>query len=213
MRTASPTRRNRPGVTPDRAGRALRPRVRARRLRRRVRRAAGRRRARTRRSQRAITGAREPRAPRRRRRRPEDRRRRGDPAAAAGRALPRRRRRRAAAAPGSTASRVCFLPRDDAERRAELEQLLVDDGRGRGPAGRLLARRAGRPRRTSATPRRAVAPLVKQLVVAASARPRRRPGRVRAQALRDPPRRRARRRARPRSSRASRRRRSSTRGC
>ena len=98
-------------------------------------------------------GAREPRAPRRGRRRPADRRRRRDPAPAARRVLPRGRRRRAAARRRSTASRVCFLPRDDAARRAELEQLARAHGRGRGPARRLLARRADRPRRTSATPR------------------------------------------------------------
>ncbi len=42
---------------------------------------------------------------------------------------------------------VCFLPRDDPARQAELEQLLARDGRGRGSAGRLLARRPGRPER------------------------------------------------------------------
>ena len=106
--------------------------------------------------------------------------------------------RGAAAARRSTASRVCFLPRDDAARRAELEQLARAHGRGRGPARRLLARRARSTSSTSATTARAVAPDRAAARRRRLARARGRPGRLRAQALRDPPGRRARRRARPR---------------
>ena len=70
------------------------------------------------------------------------------------------------------------------ERRAELEQLLERHGRGRGAARRLLARRAGR-LDAGRRHRRGVAPVIRQLFV--GARPdAARPGRLRAQALRDP---------------------------
>ena len=103
--------------------------------------------------------AREPRAPRRGR---APTRCTGDGAgilhAAAGRVLPRGASTRSCRRPAQYGVAVCFLPRDDEARRAELEQLLERHRRGRGPARRLLARRAGRPRRTSARRRRAVAP-------------------------------------------------------
>ena len=45
--------------------------------------------------------------------------------------------------PGRYGVAVCFLPQEE-ERRAELEALLTQHRRGRGPARRRLARRAGR---------------------------------------------------------------------
>ena len=101
--------------------------------------------------------------------------------------------------PGRYGVAVCFLPQDD-ERRAELEALLTEHRRGRGPARRRLARRAGRQGL-----RRHHRQLLRALHQAARRRGRHAglpggPGRLRAPALRDPPRRRARRRPRPRGA-------------
>ena len=100
---------------------------------------------------------------------------------------------------------ICFLPHDEA-RRAELEQLLADTVVDEGQRVRRLARRAGRRgarRRDRGRGRRRGSGSSSSPPAEHGARP----GRVRAQALRDPPPGRARRRARTSSSRASRRRR------
>ena len=138
---------------------------------------------------RAIDGAREPRAPRRLRRRPEDRRRRRDPDADARRAAARGRRLRAAAA--GRLRRADVLPADRrgsarrargaarADRRAPRASSVlgwrdvpIDARAHRRRRGRLPA---GDP------------PAVRRRRRGAGARP----GRLRAQALRDPPRLRA----------------------
>ena len=71
-------------------------------------------------------------------------------------------------------------------------------GRGRRASGSSAGATCRSTSTRSATPAAAAAPRDRQLIVAAVARARRRPGRLRAQALRDPPCRRDRRRARPR---------------
>ena len=98
--------------------------------------------------------------------------------------------------PGDYGVAVCFLPQDP-DRRGELEALLAAHGRGGGPAGRRLARRAGRQglRRHHRQLLRAVHQAARDRGLA---EPGRRQRGVRAQALRDPPRGREGRRAGPR---------------
>ena len=136
--------------------------------------------------------AREPRAPRRRGRRPRHGRRRRDPPADAGRVLPRRGRRAAAAAGRSTASRCASCPTTTSAARGA-RAAPRRHGRGRGPARRRAgATSPSTPQHVGATAG-AARPYHGQLVVARRTRARGRPGRVRAEALRDPARRRARR--------------------
>ena len=140
--------------------------------------------------ERALTRAREPRAPRRRRRRPAHRRRRRDAAAAAGRVLPRRDRARSCRPPGAygvasascraTTRRAGPSSSSSSRRAVEEEGQRVD----------LLARRAGRARARSATTAREAAPRRPAAPRRRLGRARGRPRRLRAQALRDPPRRR-----------------------
>ena len=88
-------------------------------------------------------------------------------------------------APGRYGVAMCFLPHDD-ERRHELEQLLETIVEEEGQTRRLLARRPGRPgvRR----PHRGGVGAARPAAHRRGRRRRRgRPGRVRAQALRDPP--------------------------
>ena len=95
---------------------------------------------------------------------------------------------------GSYGVAVCFLPRD-AGRAAALEQLLNETVEAEGQ--RVVAWRDVPVDESQAGPAAAAtAPLVRQLFVAAA--PGARPRRVRAQAVRDPPRRGARGRPRPR---------------
>ena len=144
---------------------------------------------------RALDGARQPRAPRRRGRRHPHRRRRRDPHPDARRVLPRGRRLRAAAARRSTASASASCR---ATRRAarKLEQLLELNVRVEGQ--RVLGWRDVRS--TSDARRRHGRPPRARASASCSSRAGpgfdRRPGRLRAQALRDPPDRRARRRPR-----------------
>ena len=70
--------------------------------------------------------------------------------------------------PGSTASPSASCRATTRRAPPSSSSCSSDTVVGRGPARRLLARRADRPRRRSATRRAAVAPVVKQLVVAAS---------------------------------------------
>ena len=61
---------------------------------------------------------------------------------------------------------VCFLPRDD-EARARAVELLEERVRTRGPAAARLARRAGGPPSTAASPPARWRPIIRQLFVAA----------------------------------------------
>ena len=112
---------------------------------------------------------------------------------------------------GSYGVAMCFLPHDDARAGRARAAARRHDGGG-GPARRRLARRAGRrrPRRATRRARRRRASASSSSRAAPGSR---RPGRVRAQALRDPPRAPSSPRGPTSSSRASRRRPSSTRGC
>ena len=127
--------------------------------------------------------ARAARAPRRRRCGRGDGRRCGDPPPAPARVL-RAAARRAAGSPAATASPSASC-RGTPRRRAELEQLLADTVAAEGQRGRRLARRprrrapGGHDRAAARAPHPAA---VRRRV----RRARRRPGRVRAQALRDP---------------------------
>ncbi len=147
--------------------------------------------------ERALVRAREPRAPRRRGRRSEHRRRRGDPAPAARRVLPRRARASSCRRRAATASAMLLPPARRRRRRAELERA----DRATRSSPRASACWAGATSRsTSATSAETAprsAPVIRQLVIGAGEE-RGRPGRVRAQALRDPPRGRAGGRRRPR---------------
>ena len=140
--------------------------------------------------------AREPRAPRRDRRRPADGRRRRAPDPAARRALPRRDLRGAAAR--GRLRRLRLLPaarRRRAPRRARADPRR--HRRGRGPARDRLARRpdGARPRRHHRARGRSDRPPADRRRVD---RARRRPRRLRAEAVRDPAHRGDRRRARAR---------------
>ena len=124
----------------------------------------------TRRSRRAIDGAREPRAPRRRRAPTRDT---GDGAGILLQ-LPDEffrgvARRRAAAARAQYGVAVLLPARATTSAARELEQLLVETRRGRGPARRRAGATCPSTRRTSARPPRAARPCVRQLVVAAAA--------------------------------------------
>ena len=155
--------------------------------------------------------AREPRAPRRGGRRPEHGRRRRHPAPAARRVHPRRHRRRAAAA--GRLRRLRLLPPARARSAARSSsscsrQTVTDEGQ------RVVAwRDVPVDKDYVGITANLYAPYVKQLVVAASRRAGARPGRVRAQALRDPPRGRDRRRPGARDPELLAAARSSTRAC
>ena len=122
-------------------------------------------------------------------------------AAAAGVELP---------APGRYGVGVCYLPVDP-ERRAALEQLIEETIEAEGQRA-LWWRDVPVDERYVGETARLSAPVIRQVLIAAVGRDRG-PGRVRAQAVRDPPRDRARRRPRARAARASPAGRSSTRGC
>ena len=173
------------------------PSLRARRLRRRVRRAAGRRRRRTRRSSARSSRWRTsstagPRAPTRTRATARASSCRSPTSSSAGSSateLP---------PPGAYGVGVLLPAPGPRRAAAELEALLDAHGRGGGPARRRLARRAGGQGLRAASP-----PSTSAVRQAGGRSPpredlRRRPGRVRAQALRDPPRGREGRRAGPR---------------
>ena len=144
---------------------------------------------------RALQGAREPRAPRRRGRGREHGRRRRDPRADPGRVLPRRARRRPAPpgayGVGAASSRATTRRRARA-RAASSRRRSPQRGSAWSPGATSRSTRATSG--ATATPSRRV---IRQLVIGASADS---PstGCVRAQALRDPARRRAGRRRRPR---------------
>ena len=106
---------------------------------------------------------------------------------------------------------MCFLPTNPARAREDRGAARAERPR-RGPGGPGLARRAARrgARRSTANRTR---PCMRQLFVGARRRVRHRPGRVRAQALRDPPHLRARVGPGLLRLRRSPRARSSTRGC
>ena len=137
-------------------------------------------------------------------------RRRRDPRADPGRVLPRRASTRSCRRPGSYGVAMCFLPHDDA-RRARARAAA----RRRRSTRRASASSAGATsrstRRRPATRPAPSRPAIRQLFVAAAAWSR--PGRLRAQALRDPPPRRARPPGPTSSIPSFSSRRSSTRGC
>ena len=183
-------RRNDSDATTERSGRSLRPYVRARRVRRRLRRAAERR-AVARDGEPGDRRPREPRAPRRRGRRSQHRRRCRDPPADARRADARADRGPAAA---GRLRRLRVLPPAGRGAAGRARGAARADGAGRGPARRGLA---GHPGRQGL--RRHHRQLLRAVHQAADRRRRgpagRRPGRLRAQAVRDPPGGRDRRRA------------------
>ncbi len=149
---------------------------------------------RTRRSS-APRGAREPRAPRRRGRRRGHRRRRGHPDPAARRVLPRELGDALPPA-GAYGVGVVLPPADDAPGASSSSSSrgrsqTRGSGSSAGATSRSTRSHVGRPRRRTCR-------VIRQVVVAAAAGARR--GRVRAQALRHPARRRA--RGRPRARRA-----------
>ena len=153
----------------------------------------------------------QPRAPRRRGRRRQDRRRRRDPHPDPRRVLPRGRRLRAARAPAATASASasCRATRRAARSSRSCSSSTSASRASASSAGATCRRRGARRRHRQL----ARGPHMRQLFIEAGPGFERRPGRLRAQALRHPPHRRARggpgllrRRASPRA-------RSSTRGC
>ena len=131
---------------------------------------------------RALAGPRQPRASRRRGRRSEHRRRGRHPDADPRRVLPRRRL--AGVARGGPVRRrdVLLPPRGQAPARARAA--ARGDRRGRRPERRLLARRPGRPgvRGPHCSGGRTSRPAARRRRLGCA----RRPGRVRAQAVRDP---------------------------
>ena len=112
--------------------------------------------------------------------------------------------------PGRYGVGVCYLP-TDAERRVVLEQLIEETIEAEGQRA-IWWRDVPVDDRHVGETARLCAPVIRQVLIEAGDE-HRGPGRVRAQAVRDPPRDRARRRPRARAARASRAARSSTRGC